>query len=218
MKMQPAIAANEKGSVILIVVVVLIAITAMGITLMNLGSSEQEMTANEQMYEQSFYNADSCVTVTAKFLRHLTDLDDRGYYGINEGDPIAPGIVYPDSVTAMGLHNKIMRSPDESFYTDDNGEEKFLFTEDIGFEERLLPAMADIRPQGETASPGTASNQQIAGYSAGIGLGGASSGGSNEWYIVACQGRGLSTVGGAARATGRAFGRYRKVAGMPGGL
>lgn len=209
---------NENGSIIMIVVVVLIAISALGITLMNLGNSEQEMSANVQEYVQSFYTADSCVTVSAKFLRHLTDLDDRGYYGISEGDPVAPGIRYPDAVTAMGFHNKIMRSADESFYTDDNGEEKFLFTEDLGFAEALLPAMADVRPRGETASPGTASNQQNAGYSAGIGLGGASSGGSNEWYIIACQGRGLSTAGNAGRATGRAFGRYRKVAGMPGGL
>ena len=202
----------------MIVVVVLIAISAMGVTLINLGTSEQDMTVNDQAYVQSFYSADACVTVTAKFLRHLTDLDDRGYYGIDEGDPEAPGIRYPSSVTALGFHNKIMRSADESFYTDDSGELKFLFTEDLGFLENLLPAMADIRPRGETSTPGTASNQQNAGYSAGIGLGGASSGGSNEWYIIACQGRGLSTAGGAARATGRAFGRYRKVAGMPGGL
>jgi hypothetical protein len=207
---------EKDGSVILIVLVVLMAVTALGVTMLNLGSSEQEMSANEQLHEDSFYDADSCVQVTAKFLRHLTDLDDEGIYGIDAGDPIAPGIVYPSSVTKMGFHAKIMRSPDEPYFVDNAGKKEFDFVEDLGFDQNLLAAVADIRPRGETPSPGTAANQQNAGYSAGIGLGGAGSGGFNEWYIVACDGR--SVNGGNIQAASRAYGRYKKVPGIPGGL
>lgn len=206
----------EDGSVILIVVVILMATTALGVTLLNLSTSEQNMTTNEKLHENSFYDADSCITVTAKFLRHLTDLDDKGTYGIDEYDPMAPGIRYPVSVTKMGFHAKILRSPDEPYFIDNGGVLEFVFDEDLGFDGNLLPAVADIRPQGETPSAGMAANQQNAGYSAGIGLGGAGSGGFNEWYIVACEGRGINNA--YAPAASRTYGRYRKVPGIPGGL
>jgi len=207
---------TEDGSVIIIVVVILMATTALGVTLLNLSTTEQHMTANEKFHENSFYDADSCVTVTAKFLRHLTDLDDKGIYGIDQGDPLAPGIRYPSSVTKMGFHAKIMRSPDEPYFVDNGEGPEFVFEEDLGFAGNLLPAVADIRPRGETPSPGTAANQQNAGYSAGIGLGGAGSGGFNEWYIVACEGRGANAA--TAPAASKAYGRYKKVPGIPGGL
>ena len=205
---------EQDGSVIMIVVVILMAVTALGLTMMNMGSSEQEMAANEKFYEDSFYDSDSCIQVTAKFLRHLTDQDDNGIYGIPPGNALAPGVIYPISVgDYMAFHKKIMREPDESF-EDTSG--AFVFAEDLGFNPNLLAAQADIRPRGETASPGTAANQQNAGYSAGIGLGGAGSGGFNEWYIIACEGRGLGDAN--PKAMTNAFGRYRKVPGMPGGL
>ena len=206
---------NESGSVIVIVMVVLIAVSAMGLTLMNLGSSEQEMGANLQLAEQSFQSADSCLWVTGKFLHHLYDKDDRGdYSGISPGDPLAPGIVYPASVTAMGFHQKITRDPEETFFTNVSGTPEFLFVEDLGFDQNMLPALADIRPRPEEAQAGTSSNQQNAGYSAGVGLGGASGGGYSENYIIACQGRDSAN----GRAASTTYARYRKVAGISGGL
>jgi hypothetical protein len=207
---------TEDGSVILIVVVILMATTALGVTLLSLSTTEQNMTANEKLHENSFYDADSCITVTAKFLRHLSDLDDKGIFGIDEYDPIAPGIRFPLSVTKMGLHAKIMRSPDEPYFIDNGSGPEFVFEEDLGFAGNLLPAVADIRPDGETPSAGTAANQQNAGYSAGIGLGGAGSGGFNEWYIISCEGRGINVAN--APSASRAYGRYKKVPGIPGGL
>jgi hypothetical protein len=89
-----------------------------------------------------------------------------------------------------------------------------LFTEDLGFDPTLLPALADIRPRPEEAQAGTSANQQNAGYSAGIGLGGASSGGYAEIYIISCQGR--DNINNQAAST--TYARYRKVAGISGGL
>ena len=206
---------NESGSVIVIILVVLMAVSAMGVTLMNLGSSEQDMGANLLLHEQSFQTADSCLWVTGKFLHHLYDKDDVGdYNGIAPGDPQAPGIVYPASVTAMGFHQKIARGAEEAFFTNVSGVQEFLFTEDLGFDENLLPALADIRPRPEEAQAGTSSNQQNAGYSAGVGLGGAGGGGYSEIYIIACQGRDSSNN----RAASTTYARYRKVAGISGGL
>ena len=143
---------EQEGSVIMIVVVILMAVTALGLTMMNMGSSEQEMSANEKFYEDSFYDADSCIQVTAKFLRHLTDQDDNGIYGIPPGSALAPGVIYPTSVgDYLAFHKKIMRDPDESF---EDASGSFVFAEDLGFNPNMLAAQADIRPRGETASPG----------------------------------------------------------------
>ena len=204
---------EQDGSVIMIIVVILMAVTALGLTMINMGSSEQEMAANEKFYEDSFYDADSCVQVTAKFLRHLSDEDDNANYGIPPGSPLAPGVIYPTSVgDYLAFHHKIMRTK-ESF---EDASGPFVFAEDLGFNPNLLAAQADIRPTGAGPSEGTAGLQENAGYSAGIGLGGAGSGGFNEWYIIACEGRGLGDA--SSKATTTVFGRYRKVPGIPGGL
>ena len=90
---------NEKGSVIVISLVVLMAISAMGVTLLTLGSSEQDMGTNIQLFEQGFQSSDSCLWMTGKFLHHLYDKDDVGdVSGILPGDELAPGIINPSTV------------------------------------------------------------------------------------------------------------------------
>ena len=206
--------ANQHGSVIVIVLVVLVAVTALGVTLIDLSSLEQEMVANDKWQEVSFYDADSCGCTTAKFLNFLNYGSNQGKEGVSSA--VAPGVRYPASVDALGFFNKIMWDPDASFYTDDSGQKKFLFQEDLGFDETMLPAVADIRPMGAEAMKGSAANQFAAGYSAGIGLGGAGGGSTAKFYVIACEGRGMNNAQPQAR--GRTFARYRWVAGIPGGL
>jgi hypothetical protein len=210
---------NQNGSVTVIALVVLVAITALGTTLVNLGTLEQNMAANEKFQDADFVEADACIYATAKFLRHLTDLDNgKPHYqkGIPEGDPLAPGIVYPPSQPDyLAFHQQMLRT-EQDFYELDSGDgvTKVIFQEDLTFNPAMLPAMADIRPAEESANPGTAANQFAAGYSAGIGLGGAGGGAFSNWFILMCEGRGLNDPVQGSR---RVYARYRKVS-IPGGL
>lgn len=210
---------NQNGSVTVIALVVLVAMTALGTTLINLGTLEQNMTANEKFQDADFVEADACIYGTAKFMRHLTDLDNGSPYlqrGIPENDPVAPGVKYPPSQPDYLTFHFQMTRTDEGFYELDaeEGVMKVVFQEDLAFNPTMLPAMADIRPSPTTATPGTAANQFAAGYSAGPGLGGASGGAFSSWFTLICEGRGLTDPVQGSR---RVYARYRKVS-IAGGL
>ena len=128
---------NQKGSVTVIALVVLVAITALGTTLINLGTLEQNMAANEKLQDADFLEADACIYATAKFLRHIGDLQkDKANFrrGIPEGDPLAPGIVYPPAYSDFSaFYDQIIMGADQGFYEQDPGDGlmKVMFTEDL---------------------------------------------------------------------------------------
>lgn len=210
---------DQNGTVTVIALVVLVAITVLGTTMINLGTLEQDMTANEKFQDADFIEADACIYATAKFMRILTDLDNGVPYfqrGIPVNDPLAPGIIYPPSQPDYLAFDYKMLRTNEDFYEQDAGDGvmKVIFQEDLTFNPALLPAMADIRPAPTSATPGTAANQFAAGYSAGPGLGGAGGGSFSSWFTLICEGRGLNDPVQGSR---RVYARYRKVS-IAGGL
>ena len=213
---------DQKGSVTVIALVVLVAVTALAITLINLSNMEQDMATNEKNQDTDFNESDQCVYATAKYLRLLVDLDAGTDGAIQEGipvgDPKAPGIVYPSTVDFMELHKRLMRTPgSDPFYEPDPGDGtmKVIFKPAIGFNPNVLPAQGDIRHLEGDITRGTAANQFAAGYSAGVGLGGAGSGSFIKWFIIVCEGRGINQP--AAGPAKKVYARYRK-ASIPGGL
>ena len=211
---------DQKGSVTVIALVVLVAVTVLGITLINLSTLEQNMAGNERTQDTDFLEADMCIYTTAKYLRKLVDLNSGPEFQkfIPEGDPVAPGIQLPPGVTAQGLGAKLtMQTDPDPFYEIDPADnvEKVVFTPDIGFNPAVLPATGDIRPEGTDTYRGTAANEFDGGYSAGIGLGGAGGGSFIRLYTLICEGRGL-TEPNTVRAK-KVYARYRKV-NIPGGL
>ncbi|MBI5550457.1 MAG: pilus assembly PilX N-terminal domain-containing protein [Desulfobacterales bacterium] len=210
---------NKNGSVTVIALVVLVAITALGTTLINLGTMEQNMAANEKFQDADFVEADACVYATAKFLRLTMDLQtDKSAVrqGIPEGDPLAPGIVYPPSSSLADFYDRIIMGENQSFYEQDpdDGVIKVMFAEDLSYNPNMLPALADIRPLDEAPTRGSGANQFAAGYSAGIGLGGAGGGAFSNWFILICEGRSLNDPDQGSR---RVYARYRRVS-IAGGL
>ena len=213
---------NQDGTVLVTMVVVLIAITALGLTMKTLGDSEIEMMTGDKLTEDSFYDADACNVATARFIRVLGHLNDNyGVSAIAAEDPkFAPGVKYPEDITAAQLGYDLFYKPELPPYletVDGEDEPQFVFKEDLGFVPERLSAVADIRPRGAHALAGGASNQQNAGYSAGIGLGGAGSGGDANFYIIACEGRALGA--GTVNASSRTFVMYRRLLGnVSGGI
>lgn len=70
--------ANETGSVLVIVMVVLVALTALSLTMINFTTQETKMATHYKFDKVAFYNGDSGIYGTPKFIRLL----------FSEGTPI----------------------------------------------------------------------------------------------------------------------------------
>lgn len=60
---------NQNGSTILIVMIVLVAVTALSLTMMTFTSQDVNMSANYKFSKVAFYNGDSGIYGTPKFIR-----------------------------------------------------------------------------------------------------------------------------------------------------
>jgi hypothetical protein len=62
---------NQNGSVLVIVVVVLVALTALSLTMLNFTTQEMKMASHYKFDKVAFYNGDSGIYGTPKFIRLL---------------------------------------------------------------------------------------------------------------------------------------------------
>jgi len=200
MRVSKLISDNESGAILITVILVLCAVTILSITMSYLSENETYMALNEKCKQVSRYNCESCTTATAKLVRMVFDADAPVPAGAGTA---APGIAYAPPATAA--------TPEEEFYLKLIGGVPDVECSDVDYAPAGLDATADIRREDPTAMAGTAANQYAAGYSYGIGLGGASGGGVVYWFQVACRG------GGCYNAQHVAYTRYRKVP-VPGGM
>ena len=200
---------EDQGAVLLGAIVVLVAITLIGVTLMTISTMEVDMAANEKCKEVARYNGESCAVSTIKLVKMVATMaSETGELGIPEGDGRIQGITYAEAVSA-GTNEaefalKVLGELDGDTVCDDVT---------LTPQNANMDATANILEDGSTGNMGTASNRQIAGYSYGIGLGGAGGGGISKWVIVACR-------GGSCGGDGRHFSyaRYKRVLGVPGGM
>jgi hypothetical protein len=200
---------DESGAMLIGVVLVLIAVTAIGVTVIKMSTFEMDISISEKCKEEARYNSESCTMSGAKLIKFImTEASEEGFLGIPEGDSRVQGITYADPVSGgtkqQELAMKIL-APDQT----DNVCEDFTLTP-AG---TTMDAAANILPTGADANIGTAANRQISGYSYGIGLGGAGGGGFSNWFIVACRGGGCNQNGNHVSYT-----RYRRVPGIKGGF
>jgi hypothetical protein len=203
------IMSGNKGSVLVGAIVILVAVTVIGITLIIVSNSEVNMAANEKCKEEARYNSESCTVAGIKLVKMTSQVATKeGILGIPEGNngPI-PGITYADKTD----HD----SKEEEFARKVIGDFNSGICEDF----QLTPADLNmnaggsIEPAGASANAGTAANRQVSGYSYGIGLGGAGGGGFSRWFVLGCRGGGCN---GTARNI--SYVRYRRVPGIEGGM
>jgi hypothetical protein len=199
---------NDTGAVLIGAIVVLVAVTAIGVTLIKVSNFEVTMATNEKCKEEARFNAESCAVSGIKLVKMVSaQASEQGILGIPEGNSKILGITYAD---AEGAGTKEEEFAQKVLGTlSDNVCEDFELTPP----NMNMDAAANIRPLGGSANAGTAANRQISGYSYGIGLGGAGGGGVNKWFLIACR-------GGGCNGNGRhvSYSRYKKVLGIPGGM
>ena len=181
---------NEKGFILIGTLLVLVAVTAIGLTLMNVATTEIDISTGEKCKEEARYNSESCTMAGAKLIRMVLDeAANEGMLGIPEGDPRIRGISYADEGSAnkgADFAAKLfdVRTPDMTC-------EDFSLTP-VG---KNMDAGANLRSMGAAAPIGSAANRQISGYSYGVGLGGAAGGGFVGWYVLSCRGGGCNGEG-----------------------
>jgi hypothetical protein len=194
---------NQKGAVLLGVIIVLMGVTALGSTLVLMSQFELKRTASEKCMEVARYNSESSTISVAKLVRLVLEyVDDYATLGIPGGGTLTPGIVYPDDdEEAFAL--KVLGGADDEVCED-------VSLVPAGFD---MDAGADIQSLGATATQGTAANVQSGGYSYGIGLGGAGGGGTTQWFVIVGRGG-----GGAKDCRHISYSRYRRVIGISKGM
>jgi hypothetical protein len=199
---------NEKGAILAGAIVVLLAVTVIGLTLSIISGFEVDMSTNEKCKEEARYNSESCAVSGIKLIKMTSrKATKQGVLGIAEGDAAIAGITYAEAADSS--------SKEEEFARKVIGD----LDNDICEDFELSPADFDmtaggsVEPAGASANAGTAANRQISGYSYGVGLGGASGGGFSKWFLLGCRGGGCS---GNARNV--SYVRYRRVPGIEGGM
>jgi hypothetical protein len=176
--------ANEKGVMLIGTLLVLVAVTAIGLTLMNISTFERDMAGSEACKEEARYNSESSSISGAKLIKLVSaEASAQGVLGIPEGDDRIPGITYGEAEGSdpkeVEFARKVLGDLEDQVCED------FTLTP----QGANMDASGNLRSLGAQAVAGSAANRQISGYSYGIGLGGAAGGGHANWFILASRGR-----------------------------
>ena len=78
---------NETGSVLLISVLILLLLTVLGVSAMNMTQTEYQITQNYQIYNKNLYNADAAVREASQRFENVSGHLTNGKFGsINDDD------------------------------------------------------------------------------------------------------------------------------------
>jgi hypothetical protein len=194
---------QEKGSALILAIVMLAAVSALGITMITLGKNQVEMSTNLKLHEIARYNSDSCTVGVSKLIRHIVDASNEGTIGFDAGTTTAPGVSYPTSTDgdtpAVEFANKVLfgegtddqTCEDVSFNTVaiDNSVQTASGGNFAIDATRELDSAADIRGKFVVTAAGSAGPEFDNASSEGLGGGGAGGGGMTLKFVVACRGR-----------------------------
>lgn len=199
---------NDKGAVLIGTILVLVAVTVLGVTLISLSINNMKMATNEKCKETARYNGQTCAVAGIKLIRLTGETAaETGQLGILAGDDDILGITYADPETSLTAEaefaSKVFGALDDEV------------CEDFGLDvaDTSITAGGNLLAEGPSAHEGTAANRQMSGYSYGIGLGGAGGGGFNTFFVLACRGTSCAISGRHA-----AYVRYKRVPGIDGGM
>lgn len=165
---------NESGSVLVIVIVVLVAVTALSLTMINFTTQETKMAGHYKFEKVAFYNGDSGINGTAKFIR-LVYKDGEG---VDEEDPQRAGCVRYLNTTSSDRGTEIVNRIGEwgedvtKSYNDNGTGEQDPAAADISMRGCQIPADINIIRLGPLRSALTGSGVEFGAAADGLGSGG----------------------------------------------
>jgi hypothetical protein len=203
MKKSPLILKNEKGSTLLVAILILLVLTLLGLAAMTTSVTDIHIAANEKAQKIAFYHSDSGVYALPKLISRIVNdsaavkLSDEGWlHGTDD-----PGLAYSDGDGDTGDHffRQIM-----GYDTYDNGWDVEFYLDGDTVKEVDL----DVEKLRTVNIAG--GGVEFASGAEGMGIG--SVGGVGIIY-------GEDSLGQGPRSSqSNVYAEYRKVLGMPGGL
>jgi Tfp pilus assembly protein PilX len=191
--------ADQTGATLIIVVLVLLAVTALGLTAITISTNDLNMAGNDKWQRTGFYNADSGLHGTPLVIAPVFDNNPL----VPEGDPGNPAntacLQYLDSSngTKFETFSKKMLNIVGAGGCDQN----LKTTKDIAFRACGIQADMDICPLGARESSG--SGVRFGASTEGLGSG---AGGKGMYFRITATGDGSSV-----NSTYNVFGVYRWV-------
>jgi len=196
---------NEKGSALIIALIIMTLLTLLGIAATTTSTIETQISSNDRLYKMAFYNADGGVETSKELLEQ--NIEQRGFPGSNVG---GIGIYKLDFFLNPPIRNNIPSDKDDNDYTDDDDDDgrdisipETLSFGDPGYNNPKSPPHTNILIGGNTSLSTGNALQMIAGYE-GKGKG-AAGGGGHVVYDIRSRREGIKN----ARATIK--GRWRHV-------
>lgn len=154
---------DERGSVIIIALLIMVLLTVVGLSVSRTTDIDVLIAKNDQFHKTAFYNADSGVYVTPKVISACIS---------NEGEETLPGITY------LGAG--------DTFYRQIMGYDPYDSANDIQFNLGGYPVNVDVNRTGQQNLPG--GGVEFASGAEGVGVG--SSGGVAIFYDIHSVGSG----------------------------
>lgn len=211
------LAQEKKGSALILAIVILVAVSALGVTMITLGKNQVDMATNQKDGQIARYNADSCTVAVSKLIRMVVDASGEGVIGVATGSGTqAKGMSYQNSLNATQFANKVLYGTATPGICEDvalnplaiSGQTSAATSGQFTIFPTELDAAADIRSTVIKSVAGTASREHMHGVSSGLGEGGAGGGGTMMKFVIACRGRG---PGNALHVD---YAVYRKILGI----
>lgn len=184
---------NEKGSVIVAALFILVVVTILGIAATNTSTLELQIASNDQIIKMAFYNADSALYGTSKLISHAVSRGEKVDAGAGND---APGITYLPTSDA---------NADENFYREIAGFDVYGSALDIDFNPGGINALSDARRDRQ---------EHVAGGGAEFATGAEGVGPSAIAIYYEINSSGFSN----RQTTSNLTAAYRKMVGIPGGL
>ncbi len=199
--------ANEKGSTLIMAIVVLAAISVMGVTMITLSTNEMDMATNEKVKQIALFNCDTCTVSINQLIQLIVDQSNQGGIGVGAGlGSLAPGIDYAAADTGYSDEEEFARKILFGLNTDTCEDVwlsptaignavnaasggNFLISSDPDVAVPELDSAADIimsAAEGVSPGVGNASEEFAAGNE---GLGGGGPSGLRLFFLIACRGR-----------------------------
>ncbi|MGD9368658.1 MAG: pilus assembly PilX N-terminal domain-containing protein [Desulfobacteraceae bacterium] len=187
---------SQDGAVLIIVMLVLIAVTAVGLTAMNISTTEVNLAGNDKWQKTGLYNADPGLHGTPSVIYpNLNPETMAPLPAANPGDPNDEGCLeYINTLTASDFHDILYSAKTDPLPVADINK---FDNKDISFRNCGVAADIDVTPRGSQQLSG--GGVEFASRSEGTGV----SGSEAKLYMI------TSTGDGAGNSNYTVRGHYR---------
>lgn len=200
MKPDLKIVNNEEGSILITAVMFIIALTAIGVTLIKISDFELKMATNDKCQKNAFFNGEAGLWGMSKVVRRSLEQAQL----VNPNDPEYPGVTRSSATSATDdeIYDEM-----SGFSSASRGQKDFRL-----FDNSNITAVIDADVNVAYTTSAQIRGNAIEFASGYEGLAGGGAGSNAIFYNITSEGRGCNNANFTVN------GQYRWMIGVPGGL